>query len=74
LYSVPKGIERWTLASELSGSRRTGESAAAQALAAASYALTPALVVDVGASTKEQGGRWEHALFFGGTWLAGKLF
>jgi hypothetical protein len=74
LYSVSKGIERWTLASELSGSRPAGESAAAQALAAASYAVTPALVVDVGASMEEQGGHWDHALFFGGTWLAGKLF
>lgn len=72
--SVSKGIERWTLAGELSGSCRAGESASTQALAAASYALTPALVVDVGASMEEQGGQWGHALFFGGTWLAGKLF
>ena len=33
-----------------------------------------ALIVDVNASTREQGGEWDHAMFLGATWLAGKLF
>jgi hypothetical protein len=72
--SVSRGLERWTFAGELSGSHRAGESDSTQALTAASYAVTPALVVDVGASVEEQGGQWDHALFLGATWLAGKLF
>lgn len=72
--AVSKGIAHWTLASELSGSHRAGEPASTQALTAASYALAPTLVVDVGASMEEQGGQWDRTLFFGGTWLAGKLF
>jgi hypothetical protein len=71
--SVSRGVERWTFAGELSGSHRAGVSDSTQALAAASYAVTPALVVDVGASMEEQGGQWDHALFLGATWLAGKL-
>ena len=72
--SVSHGLERWTFAGELSGNHRAGVRDSTQALAAASYAVTPALVVDVGASMEEQSGQWDHALFLGATWLAGKLF
>lgn len=72
--SVSHGMDAWTLAGELSGSHRTGVSDAARMLAAASYAVTPGVVLDAGVSVEYQGSRQTGTLFFGATWLAGRLF
>jgi len=71
--SVSHGIGHWTWAGELSGTHYSGTSDA-QALVAASYAVTSACVVDIGFSVGKQGGERQNSLFFGATWLAGKLF
>jgi len=72
--SVSRGVGNWTLAGELSGNHQAGVSDAVQMLAAASYAVTPGMVLDAGVSVEQQGSQRQNALFFGATWLAGKLF
>lgn len=72
--SVSHGIQDWTLAGELSGSHQSGAGDQMQALAAVAYAVTPAVVLDAGFSVGRDDGDPQHALFFGVTWLAGKLF
>lgn len=72
--SVSHNLQRWTLATELSGSHQSGANDSVQALAAVSYAFTPKFVIDLGASLQEQDGHEDHALFFGVTWLTHKLF
>lgn len=72
--SVSHGMDAWTLAGELSGSHRRGVSDTVQALAAVGYAVTPGVVLDAGISVGREGSAAQHALFFGVTWLAGRLF
>lgn len=72
--SVSHGIGDWTLAGELSGSHQHGAGDQVQALAAVAYAVTPAVVLDAGCSLGRDDGDAQHTLFFGVTWLAGKLF
>jgi len=49
--------ERWSLVGELSGTERRGSAHTAQALAAASYAPRPSLVLDFGVSKASTGPR-----------------
>lgn len=72
--SVSHGMSDWTLAGELSGSHQSGIGETVQAMAAVGYAVTSGLVLDAGMSVTRQGGEERHAVFFGVTWLAGKLF
>lgn len=72
--SVSHAMNDWTLAGELSGGHQSGVGDTVQALAAAGYALTPGVVLDAGMSVTRQGSEERHAVFFGMTWLAGKLF
>lgn len=72
--SMSHAIGDWTLAGELSGSCQSGAGNQVQALAAASYAVTPRVVVDAGFSLGREEGDAQHSLFLGVTWLAGRLF
>lgn len=70
---VSHGLDRWTLAGEISGEHQEGVSDVVQGLVAASYAVTPRLVLDVGYSHANQGGEGQQSVFFGLTWLAQKV-
>lgn len=66
--------EHWTAAAELSGTQRNGADRTTQALVAASYAVSPAIGVDAGASKglNTASGGW--SVFSGITFLAARLF
>ena len=66
--------ERWGMVGELSGTHQGGSAATTQALVAASYSVSKAVTIDVGASkglTTASGG-W--SVFSGVTFLAAHLF
>jgi len=66
--------ERWSLVGELSGTERRGSAHTAQALAAASYAPRPSLVLDFGVSKGLEPGSGGWSLFSGLTLVWTRLF
>lgn len=72
--ALSKNLGDWTLALEWAGIRQRGMEDGRTWLAAASYALTPRLVVDLGAARTRQGQTTERAVFVGFTWLAARIF
>lgn len=72
--SVSKSLDAWSLAAEYAGTHRDGVPAGRQWLVAASYALTPQFVLDIGAQRNRQGGDTQHSLLFGFTWVAARVF
>ena len=61
--------ERWGATAELSGATRRGTRASTQFLAAASYNVSPTLVLDAGAATPLAGNAPGWTAFLGFTWL-----
>lgn len=72
--ALSTAVNDWTLAGEVSGTHQAGVSDSTQWLAAASYAITPRLVLDGGVSLVHQAQSDDHMLFLGATWLANRLF
>lgn len=66
--------DKWTAVGELSGTQRGGAGRTSQALAAASYSLTPGMVVDAGVSKGLSSASGGWSVFTGITFLAAKLF
>lgn len=71
--ALSKNLDAWSLAAELSGTRQNGVPDGRQWLVAASYAVTPQFVLDLGAARSRQGGDTQRSLLFGFTWLAARL-
>ena len=61
--------ERWGATAELSGATRRGTRASTQFLAAASYNVSPTLVLDAGAAAPLAGNAPGWTAFLGFTWL-----
>lgn len=72
--SVSKSFDAWSLAAEYAGTRQDGAPHGRQWLVAASYAVTPQFVLDVGAVRARQGEDTQRSLLFGFTWLASRVF
>ncbi|MBC7942162.1 MAG: transporter [Chitinophagaceae bacterium] len=66
--------EKWGVGGELSGTRQRGNASTAQALAAASYSLAPAMTVDFGVSKGLNSASGSWSVFSGVTFLAARLF
>jgi hypothetical protein len=72
--AVSKSFGDWGLAVEHSGTHQRGVPNGRQWLIAASYAVSPRFVLDMGATRSRQDDETGHSLFFGFTWLANRLF
>jgi hypothetical protein len=72
--AVSKSFGDWGMAIEHSGTYQHGLPNDRQWLIAASYAVSPRFVLDVGATRSRQDSEIGHSLFFGFTWLANRLF
>jgi hypothetical protein len=66
--------DEWTVGGELSGTQQGGAARTAQALVAASYSVSPRLVVDVGASKGLNAASGGWSVFTGMTFLAARVF
>jgi hypothetical protein len=66
--------DKWSVVGELSGTQRGGAGRTSQALAAASYSVSPALVVDLGASKGLSAASGGWSVFTGMTFLAARVF
>ncbi|HEX2542249.1 MAG TPA: transporter [Caldimonas sp.] len=66
--------ERWGVVGELAGAHRRGERSERQFLLAASYSVSPRLVLDIGAARSLRSGGRQWSAFGGVTWLAARLF
>lgn len=71
---LSKNLGDWGLTAEYSGIQQRNVPNARQWLFAVSHAITPQVVVDLGAARSRQDGETGHTLFFGLTWLTAKLF
>jgi hypothetical protein len=65
--------ERWGLVGELSGTHRHNADHTTQALVAASYNVSSALVLDFGTARSMRSGPAQWSVFGGFTWLAARL-
>lgn len=72
--SVSRAIGSWTLAGEVSGENQGGVPDGAQVVLAASYAVTPRVVVDIGVSQGLADWSDQSGVFSGVTWLVGDIF
>lgn len=72
--ALSRNLGAWTLAGEISRFHQGGDPNSTQWLVAASYAVSPRTVLDAGFSRTRKEGEDLHALFFGVTWLVGKVF
>jgi hypothetical protein len=66
--------ERWSLGSEISGTRQRGVDSTKQLLLSASYGVSKSLVLDAGVSRSLRSGVSDWSVFTGFTVLAGRVF
>jgi hypothetical protein len=66
--------EQWGVVGELSGIQQTGNARTSQALAAASYAFSRAVTLDIGVSRGLSAASGGWSVFSGITFLAAHLF
>jgi len=66
--------ERWGVVGELSGTHQGGSPSTTQALVAASYSVSKAVTVDIGASKGLNSASGAWSVFSGVTFLAARLF
>jgi len=65
--------EQWGGALEVSGAYQRGAGPSSQALAALSYNLSKRVVLDAGGAYGLPHGAHDRTLFFGATWLMGRI-
>lgn len=66
--------DKWGLVGELSGTRQSGLASTSQVLFAASYNVSKMLSLDAGFARSIRSGVPDKSVFFGATFLAGRLF
>ncbi|MEO8309931.1 MAG: transporter [Caldimonas sp.] len=66
--------DRWSAGAEVSATRQRGAEHTSQLLVGTSYAVSPRLVLDVGASRSLRSGPPSWSVFSGFTWLATRIF